>query len=78
MERVERDKRIILEEIGKMPNYVIAAAYVYAKILDEYGADVRQAWETVTEQKVALDMAYRRGRQDEADRWNRRANEKEE
>lgn len=43
-------------------------AEMYAKNMVDYGVDVTKAWQTATQQSYALEKAYIRGRQDEADR----------
>lgn len=44
-------------------------AEMYAKNMVDYGADVTKAWQTATQQSCALEKAYIRGRQYEADRF---------
>lgn len=43
-------------------------AEMYAKNMVDYGVDVTKAWQTATQQSYALEKAYIRGRQHEADR----------
>lgn len=43
-------------------------AEMYAKNMVDYGVDVTKAWQTATQQSYALEKAYIRGRQYEADR----------
>ena len=43
-------------------------AEMYAKNMVDYGVDVTKAWQTATQQSCALEKAYIRGRQYEADR----------
>lgn len=44
-------------------------AEMYAKNMVDYGVDVTKAWQTATQQSCALEKAYIRGRQYEADRF---------
>ena len=44
-------------------------AEMYAKNMVDYGVDVTKAWQTATQQSYALEKAYIRGRQYEADRF---------
>lgn len=44
-------------------------AEMYAKNMADYGVDVTKAWQTATQQSCALEKAYIRGRQYEADRF---------
>lgn len=48
----------------------IACAYWYAKALSDYGINIAARWETITQQKAALDSAYVQGRNDEAKLFN--------
>lgn len=64
-------RRAFIKEMEGMPDAVIATAYAYAVGMCTYGVDVTKAWETTTAQKAALDMAYTKGRHDEAERQNR-------
>ena len=45
-------------------------AEMYAKNMVDYGVDVTKEWQTATQQSCALEKAYIRGRQYEADRFN--------
>ena len=44
-------------------------AEMYAKNMVDYGVDVTKEWQTATQQSCALEKAYIRGRQYEADRF---------
>jgi hypothetical protein len=44
-------------------------AEMYAKNMVDYGVDVTKAWQTATQQSYALEKAYIRGRQYEADKF---------
>ena len=44
-------------------------AEMYAKNMVDYGVDVTKAWQTATQQSCALEKAYIRGRQYEADKF---------
>lgn len=44
-------------------------AEMYAKNMVDYGVDVTKTWQTATQQSYALEKAYIRGRQYEADRF---------
>ena len=61
----------LIEQFYAFPDWVVGAAYLYADSLVKYGVDVTKIWETVSAQKAALDEAYKRGRMDEAARWQK-------
>lgn len=46
---------------------VCQTAIMYAKNLHKYGVQIDSIWETATQQSMALNQAYMRGRQDERD-----------
>ena len=46
---------------------VCQTAIMYAKNLHKYGIQIDSIWETATQQSMALNQAYMRGRQDERD-----------
>lgn len=61
--RISEDaKEELIERFNKFPVQVVATAWVYAVALNEFGVDVSKAWETVTEQRSALNLAYLKGR----------------
>lgn len=62
-------KEDLIDKIRLLPVWAVSFAYVYAYCLGKYGADIREKWKTITEQKAALDRAYTQGRMDEAARW---------
>lgn len=62
MSRIDEKKAsAMLYELSKMPLIIIGTAYLYAKNYVRYGVDVTKAWDTATEQTVALDIAYHMG-----------------
>lgn len=54
-------KQIMLDELSKEPEMVIATAYLYAKTYTAYGEDITKAWTTATEQQAILERAYNNG-----------------
>ena len=58
---VENIKRCyIIKELDKFDFQTLVTAYAYAKNLHFYGIDVTEKWETVAQQSVAMDRAYRK------------------
>lgn len=57
-------KQIMLDELSKESEMVIATAYLYAKTHVTYGEDITKAWTTATQQTVILQRAYERGYSD--------------
>lgn len=61
-------KKIINELAEEYRNdKVCQTAIMYAKNLHKYGIQIDSIWETATQQSMALNQAYMRGRQDERD-----------
>lgn len=54
-------KQIMLDELAKEPEIVIATAYLYAKTYVIYGEDITKAWTTATQQKAILEKVYNDG-----------------
>jgi hypothetical protein len=57
-------KQIMLDELSKEPEMVIATAYMYAKTYTTYGEDITKAWTTAVQQKAILEKAYIHGYDD--------------
>lgn len=57
-------KQIMLDELSKEPEMVIATAYLYAKNYVHYGEDVTKAWATALQQNAILEKAYNNGYSD--------------
>ena len=66
----EEAKRELLSRFMEFSGQTIACAYWYAKALSDYGINIAARWETITQQKAALDSAYVQGRNDEAKCFN--------
>lgn len=49
------------EEMEQFDPQTLNLAYLYAKSLIAYGANVTEKWETATEQSANLEKAYRKG-----------------
>ena len=66
------DVKKIVQEVAEQYNGDMKynLAEMYAKNMVDYGVDVTKAWQTATQQSCALEKAYIRGRQYEADRFN--------
>ena len=69
----EEAKRELLSRFMEFSGQTIACAYWYAKALSDYGINIAARWETITQQKAALDSAYVQGRNDEAKCFNNAA-----
>lgn len=54
-------KQIMLDELSKEPEMVIATAYLYAKTYVTYGEDITKAWTTAAQQQTILEKAYNKG-----------------
>lgn len=54
----------LLDELSKMPDMVIATAYLHALNYTRYGVDVTEKWLTAIQQVSALDKAYAKGYHD--------------
>ena len=57
----ENETKHLLDELSKMPDMVIAAAYLEAINYTLYGVDVTKAWNTAIQQNAALERAYAKG-----------------
>lgn len=57
-------KQVMLDELSKEPEMVIATAYLYAKNYVHYGEDVTKAWATAVQQNAILEKAYNNGYSD--------------
>ena len=60
-----------LGEFAEFPDWVVNAAYLYARNLTDYGVDARKTWENVTQMREDLNRAYLQGRYDESERWRK-------
>ena len=65
----EDTKEELIKQFRGLPTWIVACAFVYAVGLNKFGVDVSKEWKTVTEKRSELDLAYRRGRRDEQERW---------
>lgn len=54
-------KDFMVSELAKLPEMVVATAYVYAVNMSKYGVDVANAWLTAVQQSEALTRAYEKG-----------------
>lgn len=54
-------KQIMLDELSKESEMVIAVAYLYAKTFVRYGEDITKTWCTALQQKSILEKAYNDG-----------------
>ena len=68
---MSKEKRIqkceskqLIDELSKMPDMVIATAYLYAINYTLYGEDVTEKWVSATQNARALEKAYREGYHD--------------
>ena len=61
-------KQAMIRALADMPQIVVSIAFAYAQSMISCGVDISEKWETVTQQKAALEMAYQRGRYDEQKR----------
>lgn len=57
----ECETKHLLDELSKMPDMVIATAYLHAINYTLYGANVTEAWNTAIQQNAALERAYAKG-----------------
>ena len=57
-------KQLILDELEKTPEMLLATAYLYAKSFTTYGIDVTKAWTTAVQQTANLERVYRKGYSD--------------
>lgn len=56
-----KDIRLLINKLSKMPSMVIETAYLYATKLTLYGVDVTEKWITATQNASALEKAYSKG-----------------
>lgn len=70
-------RKEFIKRFEGFPDQVIAMAWVYAVGLTKFGIDLSEEWATVTQKRAALDLAYRRGRLDEQQKWREKAKESE-
>ena len=70
MEAKER-RDFLIGEFAEFPDWVVNAAYIYARNLTDYGVDARKTWENVTQMREDLNRAYFQGRYDESERWRK-------
>ena len=54
-------KQIMLNELSKESEMVIATAYLYAKTYTMYGEDITKAWTTATQHSAIVKKAYNKG-----------------
>lgn len=59
----------ILDRFRGLPLWAVSMAYAYAYNIAQYGVDVSEKWETITQQEEMLKRAYGKGRYDEAKRY---------
>lgn len=57
----ECETKHLLDELSKMPDMVIATAYLEAINYTLYGANVTEAWNTAIQQNAALERTYAKG-----------------
>jgi hypothetical protein len=57
-------KQIMLDELAKEPEMIIATAYLYAKNYVTYGEDITKAWTTAIQQEAILRKTYNDGYSD--------------
>lgn len=75
------EKKVLIEELSKMPYRVISLAYLHALNYTTYGVDVTEKWITATQQADALARSYRAGYHDalqNSERMLDKPSEKEE
>lgn len=60
----ECETKHLLDELSKMPDMVIATAYLHALNYTRYGVDVTEKWLTAVQNVNALDRAYGKGYHD--------------
>lgn len=58
--------------IQKTTTDVIKLGLMYAYNLIEYGVDISEKWDTITQQHAAMQSAYLKGTEDERKRYLRR------
>ena len=64
-------KQELIKRFEDFPVQIIAMAWVYAVGLNKFGVDLSKEWETVTQKRSELDLAYRQGRMRERERWEK-------
>ena len=64
----EERKLAYIKALADMPEIVVVTAFACARSMIDYGVDISEKWENVTQQRAALNMAYQRGRYDEQKR----------
>ena len=77
MKNVEVRSNQLLDELSKMPDMVIATAYLYAINYTRYGEDVTKEWTTAIQHASALEKAYREGYYDALQRLSETEADKE-
>lgn len=65
----DESRKDFIKRFEGFPDCVIATAWVYAVGLTKFGVDLSKEWQTVTQKRAELDLAYRKGRQDEREHW---------
>lgn len=55
------NRQVLIDELLKQPDRVLATALVYAKNLVETGVDVAHVWSTAVQQNNAIEVAYTHG-----------------
>ena len=55
------ENKALIDELSKMPNTVVATAYLYALNYIRYGVDITEKWKTAIENVKALEKAYQEG-----------------
>ena len=59
--RKEKQIQKLIDELSKMPPWVIEMAYLYAINYTRYGEDMKKEWVTATQKACALEQAYNKG-----------------
>lgn len=67
-------KQAMLDLLAEENEQVLGLAYMYAKNMHLYGADVTKEWNSAVQQSVALYDAYIQGRTDSDKEWRERLN----
>lgn len=55
------ERKMLIDELSKMPTMVIATAYLHATNYILYGEDVTEKWVTAIQQASVLEKAYKKG-----------------
>ena len=74
----EDAKMELIKRFEEFPPQVVAMAWLYAVGINKFGVDLSKEWETVTQKRADLDMAYRQGGFDEQKRWRKTEENRDE